>query len=215
MRQCTSRKIPPTLDRTMRNPLIMKLEHGPRLTDEDRAKLEEVCTRRRHVGPRRYLIREGDRPEDVHLVLEGFACRYKTVPDGHRQIMALLVPGDFCDLHVAILGAMDHAIAALSPCTVAAIPRATIEDLTAKPHADQPRPVVGDAGGRGHLARVAGQYRPAPGRPAPGPSALRAPDAPGDGRVGDRGRLRAAAGPGGAGRFSRAVAGAIINQRQP
>ncbi len=44
--------------------------------------------------------------------------------------MALLVPGDLCDLHAAILGAMDHGIATLSPCTVAAIPRATVEDLT-------------------------------------------------------------------------------------
>ena len=71
----------------------------------------------RTVEARTDLIREGDAPNDVNLILEGFACRYKTVPDGSRQIMAYLVPGDFCDLHVFILKAMDHTIATLSPCT--------------------------------------------------------------------------------------------------
>jgi len=56
--------------------------------------------------------------------------RYKLLPDGGRQIMAYLVPGDFCDLHVSILGEMDHGIGALSACEVAYISRRTVEDLT-------------------------------------------------------------------------------------
>jgi len=73
----------------------------------------------RPVGPRMDLIREGETPHYVNLILEGFACRYKILPTGRRQIMAYLVPGDFCDLHVFILKAMDHTIATLSPCTIA------------------------------------------------------------------------------------------------
>lgn len=45
--------------------------------------------------------------------------------------MAYLVPGDFCDLHVSLLGAMDHSIATLSTCEVVQIPRQTVADLTA------------------------------------------------------------------------------------
>lgn len=63
--------------------------------------------------------------------MEGFACRYKLLPDGRRQIMAFLVPGDFCDLHVAILGEMDHSIGTSWGCTVVDIPRSTVDDLTA------------------------------------------------------------------------------------
>jgi CRP-like cAMP-binding protein len=66
----------------------------------------------------------------VRLILEGFACRYKLLADGRRQIMAYLVPGDFCDLHVFILKAMDHTIATLSPCRVVDIPRERILELT-------------------------------------------------------------------------------------
>jgi CRP-like cAMP-binding protein len=116
----------------MTNPLILKLEHGADLTDEDRDRLEEVARRTREVGPRQDLIREGDKPTNLHVILDGFACRYKVTPAGKRQIMAYFVPGDFCDLHVWILGQMDHSIATLSPCTIAEIPSETIEELTAR-----------------------------------------------------------------------------------
>ena len=85
------------------------------------------------MDPRKDLIREGDEPRDVQLILEGFACRYKLLADGRRQIMAYLLPGDFCDLHIFILRRMDHSIATLSPCRVAAIPRRRILELTERP----------------------------------------------------------------------------------
>ena len=103
---------------------------GAALTAEDRIRLDSVTRYTRKVGAREDLIREGDEPSQVHLVLDGFACRYKTLPNGRRQIMAFLIPGDFCDFHVAILGTMDHGIATLTPCTMVSIPVETIEDLT-------------------------------------------------------------------------------------
>jgi CRP-like cAMP-binding protein len=114
----------------MLNPLIQKLQHGADLTDEDRQVLEKVITEPRIVDPRQDMIHEGDRPENVHLILEGFACRYKLLPGGERQIMAYFVPGDLCDLHVSILGEMDHSIATLSRCKVVYIPRRAIEEIT-------------------------------------------------------------------------------------
>lgn len=114
----------------MHSPLIRKLEQSGFLTDVDRETLSSVPTHARRVERQKDLIREGDRPENVLLVLEGFACRYKLMPGGRRHIMALLVPGDFCDLHVAILKQMDHGISTLSACTIAEIPRATVEELT-------------------------------------------------------------------------------------
>ncbi len=114
----------------MSNPLISKLERGADLTVEDRARLEAVVRHRRSVERRKDLIHQGDAPSDVHLVMEGFACRYKVLPNGRRQIMAFLIPGDFCDFHVAILGVMDHGIATLTPCTMVSIPSETIADLT-------------------------------------------------------------------------------------
>jgi CRP-like cAMP-binding protein len=118
---------------TEHNPLIMKLEHGADLTDEDRQRLRDVTVVGREVGARQDIIREGDEPNGVHLVMSGFACRYKSLSDGRRSIMAYLVPGDFCDLHVSILGEMDHTIATLTPCTIVDISHQQIAELTRQP----------------------------------------------------------------------------------
>ena len=66
-------------------------------------------------------------------MLEGFTCRYKLLANGKRQIVAYLIPGDFCDLHVFILKAMDHSIGTLSPCRVVDIPRHRILELIEQP----------------------------------------------------------------------------------
>lgn len=110
--------------------LIRKLSVQGGLTGNDRQTLDGLHASTRQVAAGRDIIAQGDEPNDVHLVVEGFACRYKVLPDGSRQIVAVLVPGDFCDLHVAILGEMDHAIGAISACTLVEIPRETVLDLT-------------------------------------------------------------------------------------
>lgn len=69
--------------------------------------------RTRHYAPRTDIVREGDPPRAVRVVVSGWACRYKHLPDGRRQIVALLLPGDVCDCHDGFEG-MDHTIAALS-----------------------------------------------------------------------------------------------------
>ncbi|HEX8417393.1 MAG TPA: Crp/Fnr family transcriptional regulator [Methylobacterium sp.] len=115
----------------MQHALIRKLESFEALTDQDRLALNALVPRVRQVGPRVDLIREGDNPEYVHLILDGFACRYKVLPNGQRQIMAYLVPGDFCDLNVFILDQMDHSLGTISTCHVVDIPRAAIDEVSA------------------------------------------------------------------------------------
>jgi len=111
------------------NPLILKLERANVLAPEDRARLESIIAQTRKIAPREDLIREGEVPDTVRLVLDGFACRYKVLSNGKRSIVGFLLPGDFCDFHVAILSQMDHAIATITPCTIVEISRATIDDL--------------------------------------------------------------------------------------
>jgi CRP-like cAMP-binding protein len=113
--------------------LLLKLETLAALPREDRDALAALGCGARDLGPRRSIIREGDRPEHVHLMVDGWAARYKLLPDGARQITAFLIPGDFCDLHVTILDEMDHSIATLTRARVAYIPRGRMEELTARP----------------------------------------------------------------------------------
>jgi CRP-like cAMP-binding protein len=113
--------------------LASKLGTVARLGDEDLAALHDLTRDSREVPARRNLIREGDRPDHVHLVVEGWAARYKLLPDGGRQILAFLLPGDLCDLHVTVLGQMDHSIATLTRARIAFIPTAAMERLAERP----------------------------------------------------------------------------------
>jgi CRP-like cAMP-binding protein len=109
--------------------LLRKLAHGALLSTAEQDAVRRAVADIREVPAHTDLIEEGAAPKFVHVILSGFACRYKVLPDGGRQIMAWLAPGDFCDLHVSILGHMDHSIATLSDSRVALIPRVVAERL--------------------------------------------------------------------------------------
>jgi CRP-like cAMP-binding protein len=110
--------------------LALRLEAFTRLSHDDRAALAKVSKVSRVIPARRDLIREGERPQYVHLTVEGWACRYKALPDGRRQVVAFFVPGDFCDLNVHVLREMDHSIAAITRLSVADISREEMDALT-------------------------------------------------------------------------------------
>lgn len=111
------------------NPLIRKLERFAVLSEADRALLEQISASPRTVPAGTDLVREGDKPDGVFLVLSGFACRHKMRANGARQINAYLVPGDMCDLDVALLDEMDHTITTLSTCKVVRLAPEVIADL--------------------------------------------------------------------------------------
>lgn len=108
--------------------LIDKLERFTRLSDEDRQVLKALARKVRLIEAGVDIIQEGDRPETVNLFLDGWACRYKQLEDGRRQIVAFFVPGDLCDIHVYVLREMDHAIAAITPVRLATVPREILLD---------------------------------------------------------------------------------------
>lgn len=115
------------------NLLIRKLEGFHALSANDKELLEHHSRPLREIPAKQDIIREGDTPDDVFLILSGFACRYKLIEGGKRQIMAFLVPGDFCDFQVFILKHMDHNIGTLSRCQVVRIKRDAILALTERP----------------------------------------------------------------------------------
>lgn len=114
----------------MANPLIEKLGHFVRLASADRDIIERISAERvRGFAAREDIIREGDRPQHVNLILSGWACRYKMLEDGRRQIVAFFLPGDLCDLNVFVLREMDHSIAAITDIAVSEITRAGFDEL--------------------------------------------------------------------------------------
>lgn len=66
------------------------------------------------------IVREDERPLQACLMLSGFACRYKMLADGGRQIMSFHIAGDIPDLQSVHLPRMDHSVGVLAPTRVAA-----------------------------------------------------------------------------------------------
>lgn len=113
----------------MDNRFIRKMTGLADLTVADVAALEGATAWGRNYAPRQDLIREGDEPGPVFIMLEGWACRYKILPNGTRQIMAFLMPGDACDLHISMLAEMDHSIQAITPTRAATVSRAEMQAM--------------------------------------------------------------------------------------
>ena len=110
-----------------------KLETLWPLSEEDKRFVGSVTRRCELVAAETDIIREGDNPSDVRLIESGLAFRYKLLHRGKRQIVGFLFPGDICDLHAALLDAMDHSIAALSASRVVRISKSDIAALLERP----------------------------------------------------------------------------------
>jgi CRP-like cAMP-binding protein len=54
---------------------------------------------RDHFRPHQYIARENDARDFVYRIDEGWACRFRLLADGRRQITMLFLPGDLCDPH--------------------------------------------------------------------------------------------------------------------
>jgi CRP-like cAMP-binding protein len=114
------------------NAFLRKLECYAPLGESDRTLIETLTDATKPVARRTPLVLEGSSTNVVHVILEGFAIRHKVVGDGTRQIFGYLVPGDICDLHVALLEEMDHTVSTISDCVVAQIRRPSILDIVAE-----------------------------------------------------------------------------------
>jgi CRP-like cAMP-binding protein len=102
--------------------LLRRLERFAPLFHNEREALVSSMTNGRRFSAHEDLVREGKATEGVYVIIEGLGCRYKMLPDGRRQIVGYLLPGDICDLRVFLLKRMDHSIAALSSLEVALMP---------------------------------------------------------------------------------------------
>ena len=72
------------------------------------------------------IFLEGEKFSQTCLLLEGWACRYKSLPGGRRQIIGFVLPGDLCSSWAAGNGAMEHGVKALSTARVVKVERSLI-----------------------------------------------------------------------------------------
>src|SRR3954465_9447877 len=115
--------------RTNMQPLIRKLESIGEPSDQDREALASLPVQVRSLQADEDVVREGDVPSVCCLLLDGFMHRYKVLPDGKRQLLALHTPGDMPDLQSLMLRHLDHSLAASVPSQAAFIPHEALREL--------------------------------------------------------------------------------------
>ena len=83
------------------------------------------------MNPRSDVLRQGDVPTVAHVLLDGHTYRYRLLHDGRRQITAVLVPGEICDLEAVMWGRADYSVGALTKCVLGEIPAEQVADPVA------------------------------------------------------------------------------------
>ena len=119
--------------------LIRKLQISTPIDADDVKALEQLPIIAKDIPAHTAIVREGERPAQSCLLIEGFACRSKTTDAGKRQILSIHIPGDIPDLQSLHLHLMDHDVATLSPSTVGFIPHEALRAVTRE------RPLIAEA----------------------------------------------------------------------
>jgi len=124
--------VPPAasiFDRNSFSFLSLKLHSLHALSPSDIQVLEDLPTTERTLDKDKNLITEGQMQWSAFLIKEGMAMRYRMMPDGGRQILSLLIPGDLCDIHGSLTQGVSHSISTITQLRIAAIPRSSIAAL--------------------------------------------------------------------------------------
>ena len=121
------------------NPLVAKRSQFAPLSHKDIGLLEALCLPEGRLRAGVNIVVEGEIPRSLFVVARGMACRYRLMPDGRRQILTILLPGDLFGLARFLLHPMDHFVAAMGPTRIAAIGREAVIDIIAN------RPRIGAA----------------------------------------------------------------------
>lgn len=75
------------------------------------------------------VLVEGTNSAHLYTVLSGWGFRYKLLPDGRRQILNYLMPGDLLGLQGSLMGEMQHSVEALSPMLLCMFERDKLQEL--------------------------------------------------------------------------------------
>jgi CRP/FNR family transcriptional regulator, anaerobic regulatory protein len=75
------------------------------------------------------ILAEGSHSAHMYTLLAGWAFRYKSLPDGRRQILNYMLPGDLLGLQGSIIGEMEHSVEALSPVVLCVFQRDRLDEL--------------------------------------------------------------------------------------
>ena len=91
---------------------LRKLDVFDDMTKAELEKTSRFKSGELDVDPRTPILMEGSNSPQLFTALQGMGLRYKILPNGRRQVINLIFPGDFIGLQAGMLGEMGHSVEA-------------------------------------------------------------------------------------------------------
>lgn len=92
------------------SPFARKLTAFVRLSDADLTVMSDIYRRRRRFPVGVDMIHQGQTDQSAYILASGWACSYKLLPGGSRQIVDIQIPGDFLGLRSVLFRTSDHNV---------------------------------------------------------------------------------------------------------
>lgn len=105
------------------NALARKLGAFVALSKTELAVLDELNKRRRTFVAGRDLVEQGQTEQSAYVLSSGWACSYKLLEDGQRQIVDFQIPGDFLGLRSLLMHISDHSVEPITDIEVTEVLR--------------------------------------------------------------------------------------------
>lgn len=81
------------------------------------------------VEPGTTLLMEGSNSPQLYTALRGMGLRYNLLPNGQRQVVNFILPGDFLGLQAGVMGEMKHTVEATTAMVLCVFDRAELWTL--------------------------------------------------------------------------------------
>lgn len=111
------------------HPLIARLRRYVSLADAEIATLQSAFERRLAIKKKRDVLLEGYEYHKLHVVVSGFAARYKLLANGKRQVLSIILPGDVIGMPSAFFRSSRYSVTTLSVMMADVIPLTNFLEL--------------------------------------------------------------------------------------
>lgn len=102
-------------------PLERKLSVFVQLSSAELSCLADLQSAPVRVKRGKELVHEGQTGQKAYILQSGWACSFKMLPDGGRQIIGFPIPGDCIGLRSVLLRTSDHSFSALTDASVSSV----------------------------------------------------------------------------------------------
>jgi CRP-like cAMP-binding protein len=109
---------------------LRRLLRRSELGEEEQAAIRALPGRAERIPAGREVVMPGEHTDHACMVVRGLMARLDVFLDGRRQIVALYIPGEMCDLHSVPVPMPGWGLEAMTPSTLLFVPHSALLELT-------------------------------------------------------------------------------------